>query len=36
MREIHWGRAVQTAYRRALRGIRLRRPSVLAALDSSV
>jgi len=36
MREIHWGRAVLTICRRALRRIRLRRPSVLAVLDSSV
>ncbi len=36
MREIHLGRAVQTVCRRAARGIRLRHPSVLGALDSSV
>lgn len=34
MREIHWGRAVLPICRRALREIRLRRPSVLAVLDS--
>jgi hypothetical protein len=36
MREIHWGRALLTICRRALRAIRLRRPSVLIVLDSSV
>ena len=36
MREIHLGRAIQTTCRCALRRTRLRRPSVLAVLDSSV
>jgi hypothetical protein len=34
VREVHWGRAVLTISRGALRGIRLRHPSVLAVLDS--